>query len=253
VATVTLGDTRTGDAVVTATVNAAGTAAESVTFIADRTTAKIESSNLTMDKTWIIADGEAVAIYTAIVTDANDNHVSGISVTWSTDLGDLSTGSSETNAAGKAQVNLSAVIPASATSPDNQAQVSAQVGSAAAVSASVLDLVVPPQIYAGPRFNFTGNDGAMTRSLTITGRTGTVRESMELRIKTNHPAPASINYRLTAANGMAYVLTNGVMEGGDLVFRFVAAGAVKPGTWSLNMDDFAVSTTPYYMDWEITL
>lgn len=85
--------------------------AEKVTFIADASTAQVQS--ITSDKTAALATGADAITVSATVTDASGNVLSGSDVSWSVKAqdassatGKLSAVSSKTNASGVAQVQL---------------------------------------------------------------------------------------------------------------------------------------------------
>ncbi|MCU6172422.1 Ig-like domain-containing protein [Enterobacter bugandensis] len=73
------------DVVVTASTNASSRSSEVFTFVADRNNAAI--SALTSDRTSLTADGKDLATLTVKVVDANDNPLSGVSVTLTNDEG----------------------------------------------------------------------------------------------------------------------------------------------------------------------
>lgn len=105
-ATITLGSTQAGPALVNAQL-AGGTASDApqVTFVADAATARI--SALTVDKPEALANGTDPLNYTATVTDASGNPLVGQTVTLVTDRGNFRDGASApTNDAGQITLPL---------------------------------------------------------------------------------------------------------------------------------------------------
>ncbi|WGO96456.1 Ig-like domain-containing protein (plasmid) [Pseudomonas viciae] len=112
-ALVTLKGTVAGAANVKASV-IAGNSTVVVNLVADASTAQVTS--LVATPTSIVANGTATSTLVATVKDANGNTLgSGVAVSWSTSLGNLSTASSVTNASGQAAVTLSGAVAGSAT------------------------------------------------------------------------------------------------------------------------------------------
>jgi adhesin/invasin len=100
---ITITSVKAGDVVVTVqTSEATPKAANKVTFVADAATAKV--TGIQADKTQAVADGADVITWTATVTDANDNVVTGTTLNWSTtqDGVTLTPASSDTDVNGTA-------------------------------------------------------------------------------------------------------------------------------------------------------
>lgn len=100
---ITITSVKAGDVVVTVqTSEATPKAANKVTFVADAATAKV--TGIQADKTQAVADGADVITWTATVTDANDNVVTGTTLNWSTtqDGVTLAPASSDTDVNGTA-------------------------------------------------------------------------------------------------------------------------------------------------------
>nr|WP_178386096.1 Ig-like domain-containing protein [Pseudomonas aeruginosa] len=117
-ATMTLASTQAGSATITASA-VAGAADVQVQMSADTSSARVVELDASHNS--IIADGSDTSTLTATLADAYGNAVSsGVPVTWSTTLGNLSAASSMTDANGRATVTISglsagaAVITASA-------------------------------------------------------------------------------------------------------------------------------------------
>ena len=119
---------------VTATLVNNAQASVQVKFVADPATASLQGSDLGVDKTVVTANGTDRARFTAIVKDANQNVVPGVTVTWGTSAGHLSATTGVTNDNGVVTVDLTHTAAVNV-------QVSAQVGSAAAVNAPVVTFV----------------------------------------------------------------------------------------------------------------
>jgi adhesin/invasin len=112
-ATVTLTGTVAGAATVTASA-AKGSASAGATLIADVSTSRV--IGVTASPTSIVANGSATSTLTATVTDAHGNVIpAGVSVSWSTNLGSVSSGTTVTDAAGKTSVTLRGTAAGTAT------------------------------------------------------------------------------------------------------------------------------------------
>ena len=126
-AQITVTSKKAGVVVVTAqTPESVTRQADKVTFIADASTAQVQS--ITSDKTTALATGADAIMVSATVTDANGNALTGSDVSWSVNAqdassatGKLSAGSSKTNASGVAQVQLTTtdVAKFTVTASDN--------------------------------------------------------------------------------------------------------------------------------------
>lgn len=137
-ATIALSGTRIGQAQVTAqTGTQSAVDAPVVTLVADTASAGIGNGDLTVDKTTVVANNADMARYTAIVKDAHDNPVANMAVSWTTDLGTLSSTSETTNADGVATVTLRGTRA-------GDAQVAAVVNAKPAANADVVTLVADP-------------------------------------------------------------------------------------------------------------
>ncbi|MBI6694244.1 Ig-like domain-containing protein, partial [Pseudomonas corrugata] len=90
----------------------AGSSTASVTLTADSSTANIVI--LTASPATITANGVATSTLSARVQDANNNVLAGVTVNWSTDLGDLSSATSVTNGSGYALVTLTGTVAGAA-------------------------------------------------------------------------------------------------------------------------------------------
>lgn len=78
--------------------------ATTVTFIGDAKTARVVKVTASTDH---VAANTAPVTYTATVTDANDNPLQAVTVSWTTTLNNLSAATSDTNDKGEAAVQLS--------------------------------------------------------------------------------------------------------------------------------------------------
>lgn len=124
---ITVTSVKSGGVVVSAqTSEATAKQADSVTFVADPSTAQV--SSMTSDKTSALANGTDAITVSATITDANDNLLSGSDVSWSATVqdassakGKLSVDSSKTDASGVAKVQLTAtdVAKFTVTASDN--------------------------------------------------------------------------------------------------------------------------------------
>lgn len=124
---ITVTSVKSGGVVVSAqTSEATAKHADSVTFVADPSTAQV--SSMSSDKTSALANGADAITVSATITDANDNLLSGSDVSWSATAqdassakGKLSVGSSKTDASGVAKVQLTAtdVAKFTVTASDN--------------------------------------------------------------------------------------------------------------------------------------
>lgn len=111
---ITVTSVKSGGVVVSAqTSEATAKHADSVTFVADPSTAQV--SSMSSDKTSALANGADAITVSATITDANDNLLSGSDVSWSATAqdassakGKLSVDSSKTDASGVAKVQLTA-------------------------------------------------------------------------------------------------------------------------------------------------
>lgn len=111
---ITVTSVKSGGVVVSAqTSEATAKHADSVTFVADPSTAQV--SSMSSDKTSALANGADAITVNATITDANDNLLSGSDVSWSATAqdassakGKLSVDSSKTDASGVAKVQLTA-------------------------------------------------------------------------------------------------------------------------------------------------
>ncbi|QMM55236.1 Ig-like domain-containing protein (plasmid) [Enterobacter sp. RHB15-C17] len=104
-ATIKLTDSGTpGTATVTASLANGSRLTRTVT-VEDKSTGYVVSA-LTSDKTSIINDGSDAATLTATVHDGSGKGVSGVTVNWSTTLGNLSAASSVTGSSGQATIKL---------------------------------------------------------------------------------------------------------------------------------------------------
>ena len=112
-ATVTLSGTVAGTATVKAEA-VAGFKTANVLLSPDASTAKVV--NLVATPTTILANGAAVSTLVATVTDASGNSVgANVPVTWSSNIGSLSSASTLTDATGKATVTLRSTMAGIAT------------------------------------------------------------------------------------------------------------------------------------------
>lgn len=112
--TITVTSLKAGEKVITAqTSPETAMQANSATFIADKTTAKVVA--VSSDKTTALANDKDVITLSATVTDANANPLDATDVTWEVapESGMLSASTSTSNAAGVAQVTLKSAVVAS--------------------------------------------------------------------------------------------------------------------------------------------
>lgn len=91
-------------------------------FVADSSTAGLDSGAVTVDKATVVANNSDAATFSAVVKDANGNAVPNFTVDWSSDKGTLSAGSSNTDANGVATITLKHSVA-------EAAQVTAKAGS----------------------------------------------------------------------------------------------------------------------------
>jgi adhesin/invasin len=134
VAQIQLSSTTLGTAQVNAQVGTqAAVNAPTVQMVADEGSAQIGGGDLTVDKSTLTANGADTATYTAVVKDAEGHPVPNLTVTWATSLGQLGAPTSTTDANGVTRITLTGTIA-------GQAQVTAQVGTQAAVNAPVVTL-----------------------------------------------------------------------------------------------------------------
>jgi adhesin/invasin len=117
---------------VTATLPNGNSGSVDTQFIADSSTAALGNSDLTVDKTTIVANNADVATFSAVVKDANGNPVPNFAVNWSNDKGVLSEASSNTDATGMATVTLKHIVA-------EAAQVVATAGSSGNINAPVVN------------------------------------------------------------------------------------------------------------------
>lgn len=212
VATVTLKDTVAGAATVTAqSGTSSAITAPVVDFTPDSTTAAIGSGDLTVDKTSIVANNTDLATYTSVVKDANGNPVPGVTVTWATDLGVISSSTSVTDSSGQTTTTLkgtqagSAQVTASVNggTPVNAARVtltadstSAAVGSgdisvdkttlvANATDAATYSAVIKDangNVVPGVTVNWTTDKGALSASTSVTGTDGVAKITLSSKV-----------------------------------------------------------------------
>lgn len=249
VATVTLKDTAAGAATVTAQSGTSSAInAPVVDFTPDSTTAAIGSGDLTVDKTSIVANNTDLATYTSVVKDANGNPVPGVTVTWATDLGVISSPTSVTDSSGQATTTLkgtqagSAQVTASVNggTPVNAARVtltadstSAAVGSgdisvdkttlvANATDAATYSAVVKDangNVVPGVTVNWTTDKGALSGSTSVTGTDGVAKITLsstvagDAQVAVKIGSSASVNAPLV--NFTADSATAGI-DSGDL-------------------------------------
>lgn len=132
-ATTQLSSTQAGDAQVTAQIGSAEQVnAPMVNFVGDSGSATLKQGNVTRDRETATANGTDKITYSALVLDANNNRVPGVTVDWKTDVGSLgvngSDASSTTGVDGIAKIELTSIRAA-------EALVSAAVNSGTAVNA----------------------------------------------------------------------------------------------------------------------
>lgn len=132
-ATISLTATLAGTVQVNARVNSsAAVNAPPVTVTADTASAQISNGGVTADKVSAIANSGEKITYSATIKDAYGNPLSNLSVSWSTDRGNLAQNSSKTNVSGVATVTLSSTVLGAAI-------VTAQPGSGTAVAATAVE------------------------------------------------------------------------------------------------------------------
>ena len=146
-ATITLSGTIAGSTTVTAKA-AAGASTATVALVADNATAKVIS--LVATPASITANGTDSSTLVATVQDASGNPVgAGVSVSWSTSSGKVSSASSVTDASGKATVTLAgtkagaATVTAKATAGESTATVTLVADGS---TAKVIGLVATPAV-----------------------------------------------------------------------------------------------------------
>ncbi|MET0332403.1 MAG: inverse autotransporter beta domain-containing protein [Dyella sp.] len=154
-----------------------------VRMLYDSASAGIGQGDLTVDKPVIVANGVDTATYTVIVKNAFGAPARDIPVTWDTDVGDLSGKSSMTDAAGVATIRLTAAVL-------GVAQVTAQVGSQAAVNAPTVTLVSDHDTA------MIGSGDVTVDKITLTaGTTDTATYTAIVKDAQGHPVPdATVNW-----------------------------------------------------------
>ncbi|WP_049615386.1 Ig-like domain-containing protein, partial [Yersinia pekkanenii] len=131
IATATLTNTVAGISAVTATLSSSASQSVDTTFVADETTAQVNTVTLTDTVVSKVANGTNTFTYTVLVKDANGNPVFGVEVTSVADKPDVTVAiSSATDENGQAIITLTSTTKAIA-----DITVSALVGSAASVNA----------------------------------------------------------------------------------------------------------------------
>jgi adhesin/invasin len=201
VATITLRGTLVGTAHVSAQVGTSGAVnAPDVTFTADSNSAQIGSGDLTVDTTSVVANGTALATFKAIVKDGNGNLVPNVTVTWATDLGTLSGTSSKTDANGVATITLQ-------STQAGNAQVNAQVGTAAAVNAPVVTFTADPlsagigsgDVGRDKDFIVANNVEAATFTALVKDANGNPVPNVEVKWATDHGTLSGTTSKTNAA------------------------------------------------------
>ena len=217
-ATVTISSKAMGESTIVAAA-VKGSAKAKVTFSADNGTAKVIALSAT--PTSIIANGAATSTLEATVEDVNSNPVQNAAVAWSTDLGDLSSSTTVTDASGKARVTLKGTVTGSA----NVKAAAAAGSSTAAVqltadasSAKVIDLTATPATI-------------VANGVAVSELVATVEDA------SGHPVPnapvtwatdlgsLSSKSSTTDANGKARVTLKGTAAGSASVKASASAGA----------------------------
>ncbi|MDI9803738.1 Ig-like domain-containing protein [Citrobacter koseri] len=110
IATTELKSAKAGAVTVAADVNGQNAQrTDTITFAADSSTQKV--STVTLDKAQAVANGTDAIAYEATVTDANNNPVSGVVVTWSTNNSNalLSTTSTTSDSDGKSTITVTSL------------------------------------------------------------------------------------------------------------------------------------------------
>lgn len=112
-ATTTISSVNLGQSTITATAEK-GSATQTVNFVADITNAKV--NNVTATPSMILADNtESSTLVATLLDDNNHNVGAGVTVTWSTSLGTLSSSTSVTDANGKATVTIKGTVSGTGT------------------------------------------------------------------------------------------------------------------------------------------
>lgn len=226
--TLKLTDIKAETVTITATLVNGAQASVDTAFIADAATASLASSDLTVDKNVVTANGTDHARFTAIVKDANGNVVPGITVTWDTNAGNLSGTTSVTDSNGVATINLTHTLAASA-------QVNARVGSATAVNAPAVTFVADSAsatIDSGDltvdKASIVANDTEIATYTAIVKDThGNVVPNLAVAWDTNL-GTLSATSSMTDASGVATITLHGTVAGSAQVTAQVnATGAVN--------------------------
>jgi adhesin/invasin len=191
----------------------------------DLLTAHLEADAISVDKTSVIGDRTDKATYSAVVTDANGATLSGVTVTWSTDLGTLEAASTDSDINGIATVTLTSDLlgtarvtgRVSATPPANAPEVTfvADAGSARIeVGAITADRTTAIASGADP----------VSYIATVTDATGNVLAGQTVNWTTDSGTLAAPSSTTNAAGQATVSLTNTVM-GVAQVTGQVGAGA----------------------------
>ena len=186
------------------------------------------------------ADGLATTILTATVTDAQGAPLAGTTVTFSTSLGSLSTGSAATNAAGQASVTLTA-----ATAPGT-ADVTVTAGTVSGLTTVAFTALTVAVTASAQELPADGRSTA-TITATVTSSTGTPLAGLPVGFATplgildstsattNGAGQASVTLTAATTAGMATVTANafGVSAStkvliGQAVVRLAAAPVNLP-------------------------
>lgn len=134
-ATVNLTSTQAGLATLAASVNgAAEVKATSVIFVADSSSAQLGKDDLKASKTSALANGIDTVTYTAQVKDAHGNPVTGATISWANDRGNLDKNSTVTDKDGSTSVTLSSTRAGTAT-------ISASVNNGAVTNAPIVTFI----------------------------------------------------------------------------------------------------------------
>jgi len=219
-ATISLTGTIAGIAQVTAKVGApAAVNAPAVTFTADSSSGGIGSGDLTVDKTTVIANNTDAATYSAIVKDANGNVVPNISVSWSTDHGNLSAASSATDTNGRATIGLTGTLVGAA-------QVTAAVNAPAVnlIADSGSGNIGSGDLTVDKTTVIANNTDAATYSAIVKDANGNVVPNISVNWITDR-GNLSATSSTTDANGLATIRLTGAALGAAQVTAQVNAGA----------------------------
>jgi Bacterial Ig-like domain (group 1) len=225
----------------TATLSAPGVAAGTVITItatsgsvSGKTTVTVANTQQTLTLTTsvpqIASNGSTTANITAILTDANNNAISGATVNFSADTGIITGAPGTTDTTGKAVVQLSAgqgnyqnrTITVTATSGSSTAKIQvAVIGTSLTVT--------------GPSSLVSGASGTFTVALVDSGGAGIAGQTVALSSAKGNTIPASVT---TSATGQATFNFTATVSGTDTITA-TALGQSATASITVSAQSFA--------------